>query len=326
METGQNRDSLSFWKEFKKIASTESLPGRFGGPRVCRFCGKSEGTVSFRNKAHAVSDLLGRNDFVIFDECDKCNALFSPWETQMSQFFMPYLATIGIRGKKEIPAFQSRLENKSPETRTTMKKDRTGKFNINMNSLNDLEINSEHKTVTITYRQPPISKLCVFKALSKIALSLLPPEEVSENRDIYEWLIDHRNSSVPSVPGAYITVLKKIMWQKPVAELFRSTKDFSTEHDAFPKYTLVLRFANLVVQIFLIPSKRPSLEGEQKHNLNLNYFPAFVLDHSFDPILKEVSDPTAIVEVPFSFSFEDLSNEELEERDEVIQLKYQSEE
>jgi hypothetical protein len=326
MESRENRDVLAFWKEFRKIASTESLPGRPKGARICRFCGKPEGTVSFRNKAHAVSDLLGRNDFLIFDECDNCNSLFSTWETQMSQFFMPYLATLGIKGKKEIPAFQSRLENKSLKTRTTMKKDRSGQLNIRMNSLNDLEINSADKTVTITYRQPALSKFFVFKALSKIALSLLPPEEVSENRHIFEWLLDHQNSALPSIPGAYITVLKKIMWQKPVAELFKSTKDFSNERDAFPKYTLVLRFANLVVQIFLLPSKMPSLEGELNHNLNLHYFPGFVLDHAFDPILKNVADPTTVVKMPFSFSFEDLSNEELEERDEVINLKYQSEE
>lgn len=325
MGSRENRDALAFWKEFKKIASTESLPGRFEGPRICRFCSKPEGAVSFRNKAHAVSDLLGRNDFLIFDECDKCNALFSSWEAQMSQFFMPYLATIGIRGKKEIPAFYSRLENKSAETRTIMKKDRTGKFNITMDSLNDLQIDAEHKTVAVKFRQPPLSRFLVFKALSKIALSLLPPEEVSANRDVFEWLLDHKNSSIPSIPGTYITVLKKIMWPKPVAELFQSTIDFSKEHNAFPKYTLVLRFANLVVQIFLLPSKRPSSEGEEKHNLNLQYFPAFALDHAFDPILKEISDPTTIVEVPFSFSFEDLNNEELEERDEVIELKYQSE-
>jgi hypothetical protein len=325
MEPSNNVDIFGFWREYRKIASADSLPSRNENNRICRFCGRREGLVSFRNKSHAVSELLGKNEFLIFDECDTCNAVFSQWERHLSHFFLPYLATLGIRGKKVIPAFYSRKEKIGGEDRTTMKKDRNGNLNVKLSSTDDIRINSDKKIVAVRYRQPPIPRFLVFKALVKIALSLMPQEEISSNRGLFEWLRNHENSLIPSIPGAYITVLKKIMWAKPVAELFKSTKvNFLNDVDQFPKYSLVLRFANLVVQIFLpFPNVKPQTTGE-KPNLSLHYFPAFILDHAYDPEIRAIADPTTEIEVTFSVSFEDLSKVTPEERDEVIKFKYQS--
>ncbi len=244
----------------------------------------------------------------------------------VSQFRAAYVGDyrhkVLAKGNTRI-SFSIREQRGGNESNTEKRSNRKTQISI-QNSVNDLQIDSEHKTVTVRFRYRHTKNFVSSKLCLKLLFLYCLRKKWGENRDIFEWLLDHQNSAVPSIPGAYITVLKKIMWQKPVAELFKSTKAFSNEHDAYPKFTLVLRFANLVVQIFLLPSKSLPLEGEQKHNLNLHYFPAFVLDHGFDPMLKEISDPKTIVEVPFSFSYEDLSNEQLEDRDEVINLKYQS--
>jgi hypothetical protein len=324
MESNSEQDIRSFWKEYQKIASSKSLPGRIRSSRCCRFCGKPEGVVSFRNKAHAISELLGKNDLLIFDECDTCNAKFSPWEVHMSQFFMPYLSIIGTKGKNGTRGFRSRTENNDEATRMTLKKDNLGKLNLNVQLFDDVDINEKDKTIRIKFRQSSLSKFLVFKALSKIALSLLPSAEVPNFRPLYDWLLQHENSSVPYIASAFITVMKKTMRHEPVAELYESTKDVSKDPDAWPKFTMVLWFANLAVQIFLAPSRGPIAEGGSNTALQLHYFPAFIFDHALDPELQVITDPKTIITLDFLFTHEDLKSEAPEERDEVIEFTYRS--
>lgn len=41
--------------------------------RICRYCGKRAPEVSFRKKAHAISEGLGNKKIITNTECDKCN-------------------------------------------------------------------------------------------------------------------------------------------------------------------------------------------------------------------------------------------------------------
>jgi hypothetical protein len=322
MDTFNIADVFAFYKEFNLVGSTESLPGRNKGKKICRFCNKSEGEVSFRNKSHAVPELLGRNDFIIFDECDKCNSFFSDWENQLGQFFRPYLAIIGIKGKRDQTEFRARARNNNS---TSLKMERSGKINLKIDLDDDIKIDEENEHITIRFRQPPISRLYVYKSLVKIALSLLPKNNVNDYRNLFEWLADHRNSSVPCIPAACITVLRKVKWDKPVAELYKSNRiEGKEEIELFSRFTMVIRFANLVVQIFLLPTMgKESIENDPP-NFQSSLFPAFLQDHVLDKDLIAQLDPKTRVEIPFNYTIEDLSNEEAEERDEVIELTYQS--
>jgi hypothetical protein len=44
--------------------------------RCCRFCGKRSPEVSFRQDAHAISELMGNKSLFTYYECDACNKLF----------------------------------------------------------------------------------------------------------------------------------------------------------------------------------------------------------------------------------------------------------
>lgn len=41
--------------------------------RICRFCGKSVPSVSFKKIAHAIQDALGNKLLFCYEECDTCN-------------------------------------------------------------------------------------------------------------------------------------------------------------------------------------------------------------------------------------------------------------
>lgn len=92
-------DGMHFWKIYEIAGSTSQLNNRPGAERICRFCQKHEGAVSFKMKAHAFPELLGENDYLIEDECDICNSMFSAFESHLSKFFLPYLSAVQVKGK-----------------------------------------------------------------------------------------------------------------------------------------------------------------------------------------------------------------------------------
>lgn len=75
-------------------------------PRRCRFCGKSEPAVTFKKRAHAISELCGNHHLLSDYECDSCNSKFSKYERQFSQFMLFYHSMLGVEGKKGVPKYQ----------------------------------------------------------------------------------------------------------------------------------------------------------------------------------------------------------------------------
>jgi hypothetical protein len=98
------------------------------------------------------------------------------------------------------------------------------------------------------------------------------------------------------------------------------------EVELFPKFTLVLYFANLIVQIFLYPVKGAKSPESGLPTLQLNYFPAFVQDYTLDKELLAIQDPKTSINMHYHLTFQDLRKEECEASEEVIHLTYDSEE
>ena len=75
--------------------------------RICRFCHGKQGevnkfnkTVSFRNKAHAISEGLGNKKTIILEECDACNDRFSNGiELSLIHLLSPLRSLYGLEGK-----------------------------------------------------------------------------------------------------------------------------------------------------------------------------------------------------------------------------------
>lgn len=71
-----------------------------GDVRRCRFCKRIESDgVSFKHKAHAISESLGNHNLLYEEECDDCNQNLSNLEQNLTNFVAPLLLTHGIKGK-----------------------------------------------------------------------------------------------------------------------------------------------------------------------------------------------------------------------------------
>ena len=269
-------DYLDFWKKYQLIESTKTFKATLISPRICRFCKRGERETTFKTTTHAIPELLGNNNFISFDECDKCNAKFSGLESHLSKFFMPYLTMAGVKGKRGIPAFHSRTEKSNEQTRTIIKSDGQGKRNIILTHLDDYKIDEVSKTMQITFRLPPHKPFHVYKSLVKIAMSLLPAKDVVKYKNSFKWLIDEP-SHTDIFYTAFITLLTSGRFAEPFAELY-SAKRVLSKDKFYPKLTLVVGFGNIVIQIFPpLPDKMNS-SNLQGRIPELNLFPSIFFE------------------------------------------------
>jgi hypothetical protein len=112
--TGRNMskwsDLVAYYEERYQIATAWCLrPGDkiFLGDkqnRRCRFCGKTEPEVSFRNDAHALPECTGNKSLFTYYECDVCNKAFGDGcDNDFGNWSLPMRTMSRIRGKNGIP-------------------------------------------------------------------------------------------------------------------------------------------------------------------------------------------------------------------------------
>ncbi|MBW7912330.1 MAG: hypothetical protein H3C54_01185 [Taibaiella sp.] len=294
------------------------------GIKKCRFCDQSEPTVGFNTRAHIIPELLGRNNRITADECDTCNTrIFSAYESHLATFFRPYFTMLGVEGKKSVPVFQSRSIGGDNLTTTTIEYTNEGHRKIVIGNENDIQIDDKNKTLIVTFRLPNHKPIFVYKALLKIAMSLLPKNDVIEHKHIIEFLRKKENNFILGFqfPIVFITVLGK-KFASPGAHLYRAK--IESEPDGYiPKYTLVISFGNIVAQIFIPPSISYLLQNKPKDKTAvLNLFHSFIYNINYEKI-KELDD-NELINVQYKFSSINLSSSISKPYDIKLYFKYDS--
>ncbi len=279
-------DPLDFWNKYESVGTTNyynSIPNKSS---TCRYCRKSNLEVTFNQETHLLPELLGQNECLTFDECDQCNKLFSKYESHLSKIIRPYLTLLAVRGKKKIPVFQSRSVDRNENTRTVLQIGLDNKRELLIHDRDDYQIDEVNKTLRIAFRKEQYRPIFIYKSLLKIGLGLLPKKFDELNQKSFEWLTN-RNNEINYSPIAYITTLKRTFFNKPFGELYRAKK-ISSNKEEFPEHTLVLGFANQVIQIFLPFSEELLSVNNGQRNLVFTVFPAFHFDKLETPSTIEI--------------------------------------
>jgi len=308
----------SFNEIYTLIGSSETLSDSIPEARFCRFCGKNN--VTFNKIAHACPELLGQNNQIIYDECDPCNEKFSKYESHLSKFFLPYLSIVGVKGKRKIPDFQSRSYNKDEETRTVLKYTDDGKINLILSSLDDYQVDQVNKTVSIRFRNPVIVPLYIYKSLLKIALSFLPQNKICKYQLLFEWL-QNTETEVNFFSTLFVTRLTDKKFSQPFVELYEA-KNIFTDEGFYPELTLVIKFANIVAQIYLPLSSSFDYPRSEGKSPTLELYPAFF--YNVDSKKTKDLDPDDSIKIGYKINLIDLFSDERLVRDEVIHLKFES--
>jgi len=91
----------------------KSSKTRIGEPdkmkRTCRFCSGKMPEVTFRKKAHSISESFGNKVIICNEECDACNEKFGRTiEQDFSKYFEVYRVLYEIEGKNGIPKIKGK--------------------------------------------------------------------------------------------------------------------------------------------------------------------------------------------------------------------------
>lgn len=262
---------LDFFEKYKLIGSIDLYKPL--DPLKCRFCGESSPDL-FKNRSHLIPELLGENNFIARDECDKCNIYFSKYESQLAIFARPFLTLTNIKTKKKIPTFQSRTDFEN-QIRTTIKVDKlTNQRQVFANE-KDIIIDKENGLYQLTIRNPGFKPIDVYRALSKIILGIMPIELIKENSDFYDWLQEKKG--LYEIPHGFQTKLMTKYFSKPSAMLYQA-KELIIGKKEYPEFIGVICFANTVIQFYLPISANLLNKHLPENGMELCIFPAFAHD------------------------------------------------
>jgi len=149
--------------------------------KVCRFCGKRYPDVKFKKKAHAVSELLGNKEFVLKNECDECNIFFGQkLEDNLAKYIGLGRTLSQVFGKEGVPSYKSKDES--------WRVDFTNKGLVIQMKENSNGVEEKDNYILFHPVRDAYTPIAVYKALVKMALSLLPYEKMPYFLDTVDWI------------------------------------------------------------------------------------------------------------------------------------------
>jgi hypothetical protein len=151
-------------------------------PELCRFCSRTKPQVTFRKEAHAVPELAGNGTLISLFECDECNDRFSGFEDDLGKLTLLERIAGQVLGKGGVPSART------GQKKSRIDVDLTG-FKIEQQAGDPIaEIDYEKNTLMITIAPQSYRPLGAFKALVKIALTLINEQDLAKVPEALRWL------------------------------------------------------------------------------------------------------------------------------------------
>ncbi len=267
------------------------------GHTTCRYCGKGSPEVRFKTDCHVLAECIGNRWLLAADECDTCNKYFGGGiEDQFGKWSLPYRVVSCIRGKKGYPSIKrEHLGWRIDSSASGLKMQMEEKYKI-------ADFDNEAKSFEFNRlpREPFIPQ-SVFKALLRMAIALMPRDELTHFTPVINWLLDKKplqlDNYCPQVLHSIIPA------RAPLDTVTAVLARRHTNELNVPYMIFVLMFSNYVFQI-MVPSPK-SLQGKK---VTATIFP---LLYGFDPLrplkpqVLDLSGTETVRNefVPYKFSF-----------------------
>lgn len=213
-------------------------------PIKCRFCGRSEPEVSFEQVTHAISHMVENRHLKSDYECDVCNSIFAKYESDYSAYMNLYHTVFRIHGKRGIPKYKNNSN--------TFSKIQTDGNNLHIQIKEDEEsliswedADKEKNTIRIKGKRTYVPQ-DVLRALVKMALSIMPKQNMPDFEMTLDWLLKRKDKTVSGV--VYPATFRFYKTRLPFTSCFIFKKKNSSSVP-LPEYIFVLAYANIVVQV-----------------------------------------------------------------------------
>jgi hypothetical protein len=288
--TPEANDALRFYDENYAcigqwiLNPTNKVILRSSQPGLCRFCDLRKPNVTFNNEAHAIPECVGNKSLTTAYECDACNKLFAEGiENDFGNWSKAQRAVSGVPGKKKkgkknkIPTLTGgssrpwRLEHDSSGIMVTQ--DEGDPIAV---------VDEVRKEIILTVPLDQYTPVAVLKTFTKMALSLLPEEELCYFRAAMAW-ISNTNHQVGLVKTSSFPVIYTFVpGTDPLVNsviLLRRRAD----HLSVPYMTFVLTYGNEVFQTVLPSPERDAVISGK--SVKFRRFPnPYELDRDLTPV------------------------------------------
>lgn len=245
MESEKLNELLCWWDNNYNLIADYNLLGRkiIGDKnnKKCRFCGKTEPEVTFKDIAHAIPASLNNKYLFSYYECDSCNHKFGDTiEDQLNKYLFPQRLASIILGRKGKITYKEDDLNRIEVTDGNWKVQETFPHFITRIDDHNIQINVKRDTYI---------PIMVYKAFVKMAITIMPEEELVYMSNTIEWL-QSNNKSIEDYFGKYV-----IMRFFPGLNKFPFIKlsVFKKKHEEalLPEYQFLIAFSNYSYQIIV---------------------------------------------------------------------------
>jgi hypothetical protein len=208
----------------------------------CRFCGNSYPKVSFNNEAHTIPEFTGNKMLFSNYECDNCNMKFSRLETQMANLMHLSHVIFSVPGKKGSVKY---VESNSVQISSNG-------HHIKFNQIDDKNLNydNELRKIEIKQRMPTYTPIAVYKCLTKMALTIMPKEELPFFERTLDWINNKKHNSIKFDGLWLIYTTFSSRFRFPYVSTILCKKVDSSNLE-LPYMIFRLAYANFSFQIFL---------------------------------------------------------------------------
>lgn len=233
--------------------------------RICRFCGRNSSEVKFKKIAHAIPEMLGNHYLCTYYECDECNELFSKLENDLGWFTELGRAITRLHGKYGPPTLKQGGSEIRDENGQMFIRDQENEPIMQWVGDNELKITVKLKAYT------PVA---VYKAFTKMALTLMPENELIHFSETMKWVQEQDHASRNGLQLiAYSSFIPGPAFQGIGYSLF-FRKDGADSRLPYCKF--ILRFHNFMYQIYIPFTDKDGPEIElmcypPEFDLGLNY-------------------------------------------------------
>lgn len=237
--------------------------------RYCRFCGRREPEAKFKNIAHALPEFLGNKQVILLQECDECNSFFSEHiEVHLDKFTRPFRLIAQIKGKIKVPSYKTN----DGKSRIDFERNQ-GLVSSETLDQRISDIDRERKKMTLTLNYEPYIPTAVYKSFVKMALSIMPEDELHLFQHSIKWILNSDHSKKFFSPQ----ILRAIFIPGPnpnkILTAFLLRRKQNSVIQGIPYCMFVVGFGNLVYQLIV-----PSL-NDKTSSLAIPFFPTlFELD------------------------------------------------
>ena len=249
--------------------------------RICRFCKATYGdNEKFKSVAHLIPQLIGNTHLLSDFECDKCNILFSKYETDLANF-------LGVARSMNIEnAKKGKIKFKSPDKTFIVKKDIETEANkaipkLRLESHENVQdhftLDKENKKVTFHTHRHSYNPYHVYKAFLKMGLSIIPDQYVEDYEIALAMLCSNKKNPTTNDPFLKLNMYSHPgpSFPSPSAILFEK----KNKRDLMPMHIVCIMFHNYTYQLVLPLSKKDQSMYDGKTQITVPHMPPFIDTH-----------------------------------------------